>query len=156
MKNCIIDKPIDLSKEILHSNKYVFLLRVIQLCIALLFFILPASSILSQEHTLDYIFQDTNIINPRPSLKFINTASSKIFYYADDDFDGSLSTFDQNYITGETYKYSDTGDSPSEYVILSNGNAISVIKGDVYLSRNFTTSREFSRDLQLTFTDEYE
>lgn len=130
--------------------------KAIQLSIALLFIILPSSSILSQELTLDYIFQDTNIINPRPSLKFINTVSSKIYYYADDDFDGSLSTFDHNYVTGETYKYSDTGDSPSEYVILQNGNALSVINGEVYLSRNFTTSREFSRDLQLTFTDEYE
>ncbi|MCC7159152.1 MAG: S9 family peptidase [Ignavibacteria bacterium] len=130
--------------------------KAIQLAVALLFFILPVTNTFSQELTFDYIFQDTNIINPRPSLKFINTASSKIYYYADDDFDGTLSTFDQNYITGETYKYSDTGDSPSEYVILPNGNALSVIKGEVYLSRNFTTSREFSRDLQLTFTDEYE
>ena len=80
----------------------------------------------SQDVTLEYIFQDTNIVNPRPTLKYISPQSGKIYYYADEDFDGSLSLFDMNYKTGETYKYSDTGESASEFIILPNGDAAEI------------------------------
>ena len=106
--------------------------------------------------SLEYIFQDTNIVNPRPSLKFISTKSHKIYYYADDDYNGSLSMFDYDYLSSEAYKYPDSIDTPSEFVVLENGDAISVIKGDVYISRNFTSTRIYSKDIQLTNTDSYE
>lgn len=110
----------------------------------------------SQDVTLEYIFQDTNIINPRPSLKFIIPHANKIYYYADEDFDGKLSLFDFNYLTKETFKYSDTGESASEFKILPNGDALCIIKGDVFISKNFTVTREFTKDTRLTETDEYE
>src|SRR5258706_10389713 len=120
-----------------------------------LFFTINSISF-SQEITLDYIFQDTNIINPRPSLKQVNAQSNKIYYYANDDFSSSLHLFDYNYITGETYKYSDTGKTPSEFVVLPNGDALTITDGDLFISRNFTTTREYSKDLRLTATDGYE
>jgi dipeptidyl aminopeptidase/acylaminoacyl peptidase len=110
----------------------------------------------SQEVTLDYIFQDTNIINPRPSLKFINPESNKIYYYGDDDYNGMLSLFDYNYLTGETYKYSDTGETASEFVVMPNGDALAVISGEVYISKGFAGNRSFTRDIKLTETDKYE
>lgn len=127
----------------------------VRTCILAAFFLVVQNSF-TQDVTLEYIFQDTNIINPRPSLKFINPASNKIYYYADEDFDGKLSLFDYNYTTGETFKYSDTGESASEFRILPNGDALSIIGGDVYISKNFTTTREFNKDIRLTETDEYE
>ncbi|MCI0448359.1 MAG: prolyl oligopeptidase family serine peptidase [Chlorobi bacterium] len=120
----------------------------------MLIFFYPDS--LAQNVTLEYIFQDTNIINPRPALKFINSKFNKIYYYADDDYDGKLSLFDHNYLTGETYKYSDTGETASEFVILPEGNALSIIKGDLYISKDFVNTRAFSKDLQITNSDKYE
>ncbi len=117
---------------------------------------LLTNSLFSQPITLDYIFQDTNIVNPRPSLKYINAKSNKIFYYADDDYSGSLKLFDYNYITGETYKYSDTGKTPSESVIMQNGDALFIMDGDLFISKNFVSSREYTKDIRLTETDSYE
>src|SRR6266496_5615566 len=94
--------------------------------ILLLLLFLSSAGLYSQEITLDYIFQDTNIINPRPSFKQINVNSNKIWYYANDDFSSSLYLFDYNYITGETYKYSDTGKTPSEFVVMPNGDALTI------------------------------
>lgn len=110
----------------------------------------------SQDITLEYIFRDTNIINPRPSLKFINPLSHKIYYYADDDYNGSLSLFDMNYETGDTYKYIDSGETASEFRIMENGNAVNIIGGDVYISRKFTTKRQFRKDIRFTETEDYE
>lgn len=127
-----------------------------------LFFLIGYSYLFAQQNnpqeqvTLEYIFQDTNIVNPRPSLKYINSISHKIYYYADDDYDGNLSLFDYNYSTSETYKFSDTSDSPSEFIVLENGDALSIQHGDIFITRNFTTKDSFSRDFQLTYTDEYE
>ncbi len=122
----------------------------------LIFFFVIISESFSQNITLEYIFQDTNIINPRPSLKYIHTDSKKIYYYADDDYDGMLSMFDMNYETGDTYKHSDTGVTASEFVILPNGNAVTIIKGDVYITKDFVNSREYTKDIRLTETDKYE
>lgn len=121
----------------------------------LLIAVLTASSF-SQEVTLEYIFQDTNIVNPRPSLKFINNAAGKIYYYADDDYDGMLSLFDMNYETGDNFKYSDTGETASEFVLKPNGDAVSIIKGDLYITKNFAAAREYTKDIRLTETDKYE
>jgi len=115
-----------------------------------------AMNIISQPITLEYIFQEPQIINPRPSLKQISTFSNKIYYYADEDYNGSLSMFDYNYVTGETYKYPDTGFSASEFVIMQNGDCLAVIGGDIFISKNFTSNRTFSKDIQLTGTDGYE
>ena len=114
------------------------------------------SQLFTQEVTLDYIFQDTNIINPRPSVKQVHAGSKKMFYYANDDYSGSLSLFDYNYATGETYKYPDTGKSPSEFEIMPSGDLLSVIDGDVYISKNFCQTREYTKDIRLTETDKYE
>jgi dipeptidyl aminopeptidase/acylaminoacyl peptidase len=122
-----------------------------------LFFLLTLPLItISQEVTLEYIFQDTAIVNPRPSLKFINTDSKKIYYYADDDYNGMLSLFDMNYETGENFKYSDTGETASEFVVMPNGNAVTIINGDLYLTKDFVTSRSYTKDIKLTETDKYE
>jgi dipeptidyl aminopeptidase/acylaminoacyl peptidase len=110
----------------------------------------------AQDVTLEYIFQDTNLVNPRPTLKFINTESSKMYYYADDDYDGSLSLFDYNFFTKEQYKYVDSTLDASEYVIMPNGDALTIIKGDVFISKDFTSKRIFTKDVQLTETDKYE
>lgn len=120
-----------------------------------LFAVIP-SAIYTQDITLEYIFRDTNIVNPRPSLKFISPLSQKIYYYADEDYNGSLSLFDMNYETGDVFKYSDTGEAASEFRILENGDALNVISGDVYISKNFTSTRTNSRDIRITETDEYE
>jgi dipeptidyl aminopeptidase/acylaminoacyl peptidase len=64
--------------------------------------------------------------------------------------------FDYNYITGETYKYSDTGETASEFVVMKNGDAISIIKGDLFISKNFAVTREYTKDIQFTETDQYE
>lgn len=137
------------------SKKFLSLIRLLRPVLTGLA-IIASSYTFSQDVTLDYIFQDTGIVNPRPSLKFINAKSGKMYYYGDDDYDGRLSMFDYNYITGETFKYSDTGETASEFVILPDGNALSIISGDVYLSRDFVNTRIFSKDVQLTETDKYE
>lgn len=111
---------------------------------------------LSQPVTLEYIFQNPQIINPRPSLKQINSLTNKIYYYGDEDFDGRYSMFDYNYLTGETFKYPDTGETASEFVIMKNGDAVSIIKGDLYISKNFAVTRQFTKDHILTETDGYE
>jgi dipeptidyl aminopeptidase/acylaminoacyl peptidase len=121
---------------------------------SLLIFFNPDS--MAQNITLEYIFQDTNIINPRPALKFINSKSNRIYYYADEDYDSKLSLFDYNYLSGETYKYADTGETESEFIVLADGNAISIIKGDIYLSKDFVNTRIFSKDLQITNSDKFE
>ncbi len=123
--------------------------------IIIFFVLLLCYASFSQDVTLEYIFQDTNIINPRPSLRFINSESGKIYYYADDDYNGKLDFFEYDYLENEYYKFSDTI-TVSEYFILQNGDAVSVIEGDIYISKNFGNTRTFSRDIQLTKTDEYE
>lgn len=126
---------------------------IIKLHITLLF---PFSFSFSQDLTLEYIFQEPGIINPRPSLKTINTKFSKIFYYADEDFDGKLSLFDYNYFTGEYFKYENVVDEPSEFVILPSGDALCIFDGDIYISNEFCQNRSFSRDIKLTETPEQE
>ncbi|MBL8016546.1 MAG: DPP IV N-terminal domain-containing protein, partial [Ignavibacteria bacterium] len=121
-----------------------------------MFSILAVQAVYTQDVTLEYIFQDTNIVNPRPTLKYINPQSSKIYYYGDDDYDGMLSLFDYNYNTGETFKYSDTGETASEFILLPNGDAVTILKGDVYITKNFAASRQYTGDIRLTETDEYE
>ena len=160
LKNCIINQAFEAilfyKRQIIPVNLSGYYYAVF---VSLLFFfqepVFP-QSVLPGDITLEYIFQDTNIINPRPSLKFINTNSSKIYYYADDDFDGRLSLFDFNYSSFETYKYNDTMVAASEYVISPGGDALCVIKGDVYVSKNFTSTGEFTKDIRLTETDQYE
>jgi prolyl oligopeptidase PreP (S9A serine peptidase family) len=126
----------------------------------LLLFILPLlilySLSYSQEITLEYIFSDTAIVNARPSLKFISPEENKIYYYGDEDYNGSLSFFDYNYRTGETFKYSDTADTPSEFILLPGGDLLSIINGDLFITSNFASSRIFSKDVRLTTTDAYE
>ncbi|MGA2668005.1 MAG: S9 family peptidase [Ignavibacteria bacterium] len=135
-------------KIFVHINKYFSILSII--------LAFTSGTIYSQGVSLDYIFQDTNIVNPRPSLKSVSTISHKIYYYADDDYNGSLSLFDYDYLSGVTFKYSDTADTPSEFTILENGDAMSIIRGDIYISKNFTATRYFSKDVQITNTDAYE
>ena len=118
--------------------------------------ILIQLSVFSQDVTLEYIFSDTAVVNARPSLKFISAKDNKIYYYSDEDYNGSLSLFDYNYNTGELFKYSDTGDTPSEYKLIDNGDVLSIISGDIYISKDFTTSRIFNKDIRLTTSDEYE
>lgn len=133
-------------------NSFIYKLQNIVLILILF---LPCISF-SQELTLDYIFQDTNIVNPRPSLKFINQQTSKIYYYADENYDGMLSLFDMNYNTGESFKYSDSGETASEFILKTNGDAVTIINGDLFITKNFTASREFTKDIKLTETDKYE
>jgi len=115
-----------------------------------------AINITSQPVTLEYIFQEPQIINPRPSLKQINPYSNKLYYYADDDYDGRLNMYDYNYLSGETYKYLDTGETASEFVILKNGDCLAIIGGDLFISKKFTSSRTFAKDIQLNSSDDYE
>ena len=61
-----------------------------------------------------------------------------------------------NYRTGETYKYSDTGESASEFIIMPNGDAAAIMQGDLYISKNFTANRTYSKDIRLTESDKYE
>jgi dienelactone hydrolase len=110
----------------------------------------------SQDVTLDYIFQDTAIINARPSIKQISFTGNKIYYYADDDYNGSLDLLSYNYLTGETFKFTDSGNSPSEFRLLPNGNALSIIDGDMYISTNFVYTNKFTKDRQVTKSNEYE
>ncbi len=131
-------------------------MRYLWSVIFVLFNLLLTQHITAQDVTLEYIFQDTNIINPRPSLKQINVLSNKIFYYGNDDFGPNIYLFDYNYITGETYKYSDTGNTPSEFSVLPNGDLLSVMDGDIFISKNFTTTREYTKDIQLTESEKYE
>jgi dipeptidyl aminopeptidase/acylaminoacyl peptidase len=131
-------------------------MRVVVIKIFLLITLLQSACIFGQDVTLDYIFQDTNIINPRPSLKQINAKSNKIFYYANDNYGDNLDLFDYNYITGETFKYSDTGKTPSEFSVLPNGDLLSIIDGDLFISKNFSAARLYTKDIQLTETEKYE
>jgi dipeptidyl aminopeptidase/acylaminoacyl peptidase len=158
LKNCIINICIveNFSSSAISSIKYIRLLNRTLLQILIGIALLLAQLTFSQDVSLEYIFQDTSIINPRPSLKFINSGASKMYYYADDDHNGSLSLFDYNYVTDETFKYSDTGADASEFVIMKNGNALSVIGGEVYISRDFVNSRTFTKDIQLTSSEKYE
>jgi dipeptidyl aminopeptidase/acylaminoacyl peptidase len=110
----------------------------------------------SQDVTLDYIFQDTSIVNARPSLKQISFTANKIYYYADDDYNGTLDMFSYNYFTGETFKFTDSENSPSEFCLLPNGDALSVIGGDLYISTNFVYTNKFTKDRRITKSDEYE
>lgn len=156
MKNCIINSILNGAKRSEGSRKLIFPIFSGKV-LALLFFLLtlPLTSF-SQDITLEYIFQDTAIINPRPSLKFIHADTKKIYYYADDDYDGMLSLFDMNYESGEKFKYSDTGETASEFVVMPNGNAVTIINGDVYVTKDFVNSRSYTKDIQLTETDKYE
>ena len=149
MKNCIINLILNRVQRSEESHS-----GILYLILALL--LISTTISFSQDITLEYIFQDTNIVNPRPTLKYINPQSDKIYYYADEDFDGSLSLFDMNYRTGETYKYSDTGESASEFIILPNGDAAAIMQGDLYISKNFTANRTYSKDIRLTESDKYE
>lgn len=153
MKNCTIELNQNKAHPKEGSHRQIFSGKAVQLLFIIM--ILPLISF-SQDITLEYIFQDTNIVNPRPSLKFINTGSNKIYYYADDDYDGMLSLFDMNYETGEVFKYSDTAESASEFVILPNGDALTVISGDVFVTKDFVNSRSYTKDIRLTDTEKYE
>ncbi len=119
------------------------------------FFILVNFSY-SQDISLEYIFQDTAIINARPSLKYISAAAKKIYYYADDDYNGTLDLFSYSYSTGETKKFSSSDKSPSEFRLLSDGSALSIMDGDIYISKNFVSTDKFTKDVQLTNTSGYE
>lgn len=156
MKNCTTSPNLNEAKRREGSHRLIILKfsgKVLPLLLLLL--TLPPISF-SQEVTLEYIFQDTNIVNPRPSLKYINTVSDKIYYYADDDYDGMLSLFDMNYVTGEYFKYSDTGETASEFVVMPDGNTVTIINGDVFVTKNFVNSRSYTKDIRLTETDKYE
>jgi len=153
LKNCIFNPSRNETERREGSYKPGLTWKVVSMLLLLM--ILPLTSY-SQNVTLEYIFQDTAIVNPRPSLKFIHTDSKKIYYYADDDYNGMLSLFDMNYETGENYKYSDTGETASEFVVLPNGNAVTIISGDVYVTRDFVITRSYTKDIRLTETDNYE
>jgi len=114
------------------------------------------SLIKAQEVTLDYIFQEPNIINPRPSLKFISPETNKVYYYADDDYNSTLDLFYYDWATNTTYKFPDTTKTPSEFELLPNGDLLMIMDGDLFLSKNFDETEKFTKDVQLTGTDEYE
>jgi dipeptidyl aminopeptidase/acylaminoacyl peptidase len=118
--------------------------------------ILLCKTIFSQSPTLEYIFQDTQIVNPRPSLKYINTKSNKIYYYADDDYNGSLNLFSYNYSSGDVYKFPDSSVNVSEFRVLPDGDALIIDHGNLYISKNFIITNTFTKDLQLTNSDDYE
>ena len=124
--------------------------------IIILWIFLLANINYPQDVTLDYIFQDTAIVNARPSLKQISYTANKIYYYADDDYNGTLNMFSYNYSSGETYKFTDSGNSPSEFRLLPNGNALSIIDGDLYISNNFVYTNKFTKDRRITKSNEYE
>lgn len=121
----------------------------------ILIFLFSCCVIYSQEPSLEYIFQDTSIVNPRPSLKYINAKSNKIYYYADDNYNGSLSLFYYNYSTSETYKFPDSLDTPSEFRVLPNGDALIVDKGNLFITKDFVTTNIFSDDIRLTNSEDY-
>jgi dienelactone hydrolase len=160
LKNCTIDIFINSGNCFLRNCEkqvnVVFCRIKLSVLYAISAILLLNSISSSQELTLDYIFQDTNLVNPRPSLKYINTGSNKVYYYGDEDYDGMLSLFDYNYSTGETFKYSDTGETASEFIVMPGGNAVTIIKGDVYITRDFVSTREYTKDIRITGTDEYE
>ena len=110
----------------------------------------------SQEVSLEYIFQEPAIINARPSLKQISPSGDKIYYYADDDYNGTLDLFSYNYATGETFRFNDSLKTPSEFRLLPRGDALCIFEGDIYLSRNFVSTNKFSKDFQITNSNSYE
>ena len=112
-------------------------------------------NIYSQQPTLEYIFQDTQIVNPRPTLKFIDTKSNKIYCYADDDYDGSMSLFSFNYALSEYYKFPDSVFNGSEFRVLANGDALFIDHGNIFISKDFVTTNLFSKDVQLTNSEDY-
>ncbi len=114
------------------------------------------SAAYSQEVSLEYIFQDTAVVNARPSLKQISSLAGKIYYYADDDYNGSLDLFSYNYLKGETAKFSESEKTPSEFRLLASGNALCILEGDLYISRNFVNTGKFTKDQQITNSDQYE
>lgn len=142
---------ISITKSVKEKKLKNCITRILVFCFAVI-----ANISFSQDVTLEYIFQDTNIVNPRPSLKFINNRANKIYYYGDDDYDGKLSLFDYNYVSHETFKYSDTGETASEFVVMPGGEALCIISGDVYISRDFARTRTYSKDIKITETDKYE
>jgi dipeptidyl aminopeptidase/acylaminoacyl peptidase len=110
----------------------------------------------SQEVSLEYIFQEPAIINARPSLKQISASGDKIYYYADDDYNGTLDLFSYNYATGETFRFNDSLKTPSEFRLLPRGDALCIFDGDLYLSRNFVSTNKFTKDFQITNSNSYE
>ena len=110
----------------------------------------------SQEVSLEYIFQEPAIINARPSLKQISETGDKIYYYADDDYNGSLDLFSYNYSTGETFRFNDSLKTPSEFRLLPRGDALCIFEGDLFISRNFVNTNKFTNDLQITNSNSYE
>lgn len=110
----------------------------------------------SQDVSLEYIFQDSAIINARPSLKYISASAKKIYYYADEDYNGTLDLFSYNYSNGETKKFPSSDKSPSEFRLLPDGSALSIMDGDIYVSKNFTYTDKFTKDIQLTNSSGYE
>jgi dipeptidyl aminopeptidase/acylaminoacyl peptidase len=110
----------------------------------------------SQPVTLDYIFQEPRIINPRPSVKFIHPTKPRIYYYADEDYDQKLSLFYYDWNSDLTYKFPDTTNTPSEFQILPNGELLMIMDGDLFISKNFSGTDEFTKDARLTNTNEYE
>lgn len=124
---------------------------------ALCFYVLIlVSAVNSQDANLEYIFQDSAIINPRPSLKQISSQAGKIYYFADDDYNGSLSLFYYDYISGVNSKFSDSDRIPSEFRLLPNGDVLGIMHGDIYISRNFVNTNKFTKDLQITNSNQYE
>jgi dipeptidyl aminopeptidase/acylaminoacyl peptidase len=122
----------------------------------ILCFVLYFNSAFSQDVSLEYIFQDTAIVNARPSLKYISADAGKIYYYADDDYNGSLDLFSYNYKTGETKKFPVAEKSPSEFRILPGGDALVIMDGDLYISKQFVLNDKFKKDIQLTNSNGYE
>lgn len=110
----------------------------------------------AQGVTLEYIFQEPQIINPRPTLKAINTKFNKIYFHADPDFDNRIELYDYNLSTGQTAQVSDSTSNYSEFVLLENGDAVTVIDGDIFISKDFCETNKFTKDVQLINTNEYE
>jgi len=46
--------------------------------------------------------------------------------------------------------------TPSEFQILPDGSLLMILEGDIFLSRKFSNTNEFTKDIRLTNTDEYE
>jgi hypothetical protein len=47
-------------------------------------------------------------------------------------------------------------EAASEFIILKNGDCLSIIGGDLYITKKYTSSRTFTKDIQLNSSDEYE
>jgi dipeptidyl aminopeptidase/acylaminoacyl peptidase len=122
----------------------------------ILCFVFYYNSAFSQDVSLDYIFQDTAIVNPRPSLRYISADAGKIYYYADDDYNGALDLFSYNYKTGETKKFPEAEKTPSEFRILPGGDALVIMDGDLFISKQFAFTDKFKKDIQLTNSGGYE